>query len=91
MPDVALQAATKVLVQSRATRQDDVLVQSPSYVDGRGLDDVVDNGRERGEEVGGVDLGVEEDLGRKETFVANVDCGCLPVGVGDGVLLEPVI
>ena len=55
------------------------------------MDDGVDNGGERGEEIGGIDFGVEEDLWRKETFVADVDgCG-LAVGVVDGVLLESVV
>ena len=44
MPDITLQTATKVLVQSRSTRQYNVLVSSSSYVNRRGLNHVVDNG-----------------------------------------------
>jgi len=41
--DVALQAATKVFVQRAAAGQDDVLVQAAAHVDGRRLDDLVDD------------------------------------------------
>lgn len=49
------------------------LVKATPNIDRRLLDDVVDNIRERGQEVGGVDLRVEEDFRCEETFVTDVD------------------
>ena len=70
---IALQTLAEVLEHRGATRQDDVLVQSSTDVDGRLLDDAINDLGERCQEFGRVDLGVEEDLGRKEAFVANID------------------
>jgi hypothetical protein len=41
------------------------------------LNDIVDNDRKRGQEVGGVDLGIEEYLGSQEALVANIKCVAL--------------
>ena len=71
--DVPLQPAAEVLVESAAAGQDDVLVEAAPDVDGALLDDAVDDDGEGREEVGRVDLGVEEDFRSKETFVTNID------------------
>ena len=88
VPDVALQAAAEVLVQCRAARQHDVLVEPAPHVDGRGLDDGVDDGGERGQEVGRVDFGVEEDLRGEEAFVADINDHGFAVRVRDSVFAE---
>ena len=49
------------------------LVQTSSDVDGRLLDDAVDDLGKRCQEVGGVDLWVEEDLRGEESLVTDVD------------------
>jgi hypothetical protein len=49
------------------------LVKSSTDVDGRLPDDIVDDLGKRSEEVGGVDLRVEEDLGGEEALISDVD------------------
>jgi hypothetical protein len=49
------------------------LVKSPTDVYGRLPDDIVDDLGKRSEEVGGVDLRVEEDLGSEEALISDVD------------------
>ena len=49
------------------------LVESSTDIDRRLLNDTIDDLRKGGKEVGGIDLRVEEYLGREETFVADVD------------------
>ena len=88
---IALQTAAKVLVECRAAGEDDVLVQPAADIDGRGLDNGVDDIGQRGEEVGGPDFGVEEDLGGEEALVSDVHAGRLAVGVFDFVFLEAVL
>lgn len=88
--DIPLQAAAEVLVEGRAAGEDDVFVEAAADVDGRGLDDAVDDGGERGQEVGGVDFGVEEDFGGEEALVADVDGEGAAVGRGDCVFHELV-
>ena len=56
------------------------LVEPSPNVDGRLLNDVVDDLGKRVQEVGGIDLRVEEDLGGKETFVTNVNAVFLSKG-----------
>ena len=48
------------------------LVKPSTDIDRRGLDSVVDNDRERCQEVAGVDFGVEEYFGCQEAFVSDV-------------------
>jgi len=86
--DVALQAATKVFVQRAAAGQDDVLVQAAAHVDGRRLDDLVDDNGERGQEVGRVDLRVEEDLRSQEALVTDIHRNLAPSRLDHGVLKE---
>lgn len=86
--DVSLQPAAKVLVQRATTREHDVLVQATTDIDGAGLDDTVDDGGQGREEVGAVDLRVEEDLGRQETLIADVNGNLASTGLEDGVLRE---
>jgi hypothetical protein len=62
-------------LETRLTRT--YFVQTAPYVDGRLLNDIVDNDRKRGQEVGGVDLGIEEYLGSQEALVANIKCVAL--------------
>jgi hypothetical protein len=45
VPDVPLQPASKILVQSGTAGQHDILVQSSSYVDGRRLNNCVNDVR----------------------------------------------
>jgi hypothetical protein len=49
------------------------LVKSSTDVYGRLPDDIVDDLGKRSEEVGGVDLRVEEDLGSEEALISDVD------------------
>lgn len=90
MPDVSLQSAAKVFIKRGATGEDNVLVETPPDVDGGLLDDGIDNVWQRGEEVTGVDFGVEKDLGSKEALISDIDDSALAIGVVDGVLGEPV-
>ena len=70
--DIPLQPLAKVFEHGGTARQDNVLVQTSTDVDGRGLDDRVDDFGQGSEEIGRVDLGVEEDFRGEETLVANV-------------------
>lgn len=88
MLDIPLQPASEIAVERRPAREDNVLVEALPYIDGRGLDDAIHDNGERGQEVGGVDLRVEEDLGGEEALVADVDDGAFAVGVRDGVFRE---
>jgi hypothetical protein len=49
------------------------LVKPSTDVYGRLPDDIVDDLGKRSEEVGGVDLRVEEDLGSEEALISDVD------------------
>src|SRR5208282_5624399 len=69
-------------------RQDYVLVEPSANIDRRRLDDIVYNDRERREEAGGVDLGVEEDLRSQELLVAHINRDLAPARLYDGVLGE---
>ena len=64
------------------------LVEPAAHVDGRRLDDVVDDVGQRGQKVAGVDFGVEEDLGGQEALVADVDRHLAAGQLLDHVLLE---
>ena len=86
MLHVALQAAAEGLVQRGAAAEDDVLVEAAADIDRGGLDDRVDDGGERGEEVGRVDLRVEEDLRGEEALVPDVDRDARAAGHGGGDL-----
>ncbi|KAI3480684.1 hypothetical protein L1887_57163 [Cichorium endivia] len=79
---VLLESLAKVLEHGASATEHDVLVQPTTHVDGALLDHAVDDLGERREEVGRGDFRVEEDLGRKEAFVADVD---LVLAAGDGV------
>ena len=80
----------EILVERAATGQNDVLVETPSDIDRGGLDHPVDDVGQGRQEVGAVDLGVEEDFGGEEALVADIDgdLGEPPVWRGDGVLDE---
>ena len=89
--DITLETTAKVLVEGGTARKDDVLVEATAGIDGAGLDGLVDEDGEGGEEVARVDLGVEEDLGGEETLVADVDrVGLLGDGVEGLVDAEPL-
>lgn len=90
MPDVALQAAAEILVEGGAAGQDDILVEAAADVDGGGLDDAVDDGGQRRQEVGRVDFRVEEDFGGEEALVADVDGDGAPVRRRHRVFQESV-
>jgi hypothetical protein len=70
---VPLQPPPKVVEHRASTRENNVRVESATNVDRRGLDHLVDDFGEGGEEVGGVNFRVEEDLGGEETLVTDVD------------------
>jgi len=63
-----------VVEHRTSTGKNDVGVEPTTDVDRRGLDDLVDDFGEGSEEVGRVDFGVEEDLGREESLITDVDC-----------------
>jgi len=89
--DITLETTAKVLEHSGATRKDDVLVESTTSIDGRGLDSLIDEDGEGSEEVRGEDFGVEEDLRSKEALITDIDSvGLLADGVQGCVLLEPL-
>ena len=50
----------------------DVFVEPSADVDWGGLDNTVDDFRQRGEEIGGEDFGVEEDFWGQEPLVAYI-------------------
>lgn len=54
------------------------------------MDDAVDDGWERGQEVGRVDFRVEEDFRGEETLVTDIDVHASAVGRGHGVFEEAV-
>lgn len=75
---------TPHLEHSGTTREDNVLVERATDIDGRALDARVNNLGQRREEVRREDLGVEEQLGAEEPLVADVHgvrlydgCGCV--------------
>jgi len=57
----------------RTSREYNILIQSTTNIDRRGLDHLVDDLGERSEEIGRVDFGVEEDFGSEETFVSYIE------------------
>lgn len=57
----------------RSTRLKPHFVETASDVDRRALNDIIDDLRERGEEIGRSNLRVEEDLGGEEALPSNVD------------------
>jgi hypothetical protein len=81
--DVSLQAAAKVLEHGGSSREDDVLVEGTTGVDGAVLDGVVDDGGEGSQKVRAVDLGAEEDLRAEEALVTDID--------GEGTLGDRVL
>lgn len=64
------------------------LVESSSHIDGGRLDDGVDDGRERSQEIAGVDLGVEENFGGEEAFVSNINADLAAAELLNHELLE---
>lgn len=90
MFDISLQSTAKVLVERRATGKNDILVETTTNIDGRGLNDAIDNCRQGCQEIRGVNLRVEEDFRCKETLVANIDLDGSAIGGGDGVLQKPI-
>ena len=75
-----------ILEAKGAARRTD-LVQSSPNVDGRLLNNSINDLRERSQEIGRVNLGVKEDFGRKESLVSNVDAVWL-CGFSQHSLLE---
>jgi len=49
------------------------LVEPSSDIDWALLNDIVNYLRERGQEIGRIDLWVEENLGREEPLISNID------------------
>lgn len=49
------------------------LVKTTSHINGGLLDHIIDDLRERGQEVGGVDFWVEENLGGEEALISNIN------------------
>jgi len=89
--NITLETTREILEHSGATAEHDVLVETTTTIDGAGLDGLIDEDGERGKEVAGEDLGVEEDLGGEETLVTDVDAvGLLADGVGGLVDTEPL-
>jgi hypothetical protein len=89
--NITLKPTREILEHSGATAQHDVLVETTTAIDGAGLNGLIDEDGERGKEVAGEDLGVEEDLRSKETLVTDVDLvGLLADGVGGLVDSEPL-
>lgn len=86
--DVALQSPPEILVQRAAAGEDNVLVQTAPDIDRALLDDAIHDDGERREEIGGVDLGIEEYLGRQEPLVTDVDTDLTSAGLPDDVLRE---
>jgi len=62
-----------MIKHGRTSRKNNVLIQPTTNIDGRGLNHLIDDLRERGEEIGRVDFGVEEDFGGEESFVSYVE------------------
>ena len=90
--DITLETLTEITEHSGTTRQDDVLVETTTTIDGAALDGVIDNLGERDQKVRGEDLGVEEGLRTQETFVSNIDVeGPLGDGLDTLVLLDPLL
>jgi hypothetical protein len=52
------------------------------------LNDTVDNHGQRSQEVGAVNLGVEEDLGGEEALVTDINGNLSAIGVRNNVLSE---
>jgi hypothetical protein len=71
--DVTLKTSTEILVESATARENNVLVKTAANIDGRLLNDAVDDDGERRKEVGAIYFGVEEDLGGEKALVANVN------------------
>lgn len=90
MSDIPLQPPAEILVEGGAAGENDILVEASANVDGRLLDDAIDDGGERGQEVGGVDFGVEEDFRGEESFVANIHGHAPSVRGRDGVFQESI-
>jgi hypothetical protein len=70
---VTVQTTTEVLVEGRTTRQDDVLVQTTTNVNGARLNDSIDDLRQRSQEIAAEDLGVEENFRAQESLVTNIN------------------
>ena len=49
------------------------LVETPANIDGRLLNNGVDDLRQGCQEVGGINFGVEKNFGSKEALKANID------------------
>ena len=86
--DISLQPSAKIFVERAATRQDNILVQTATNVNGRLLNDAINDHGQGSEEVGAVDFGVEEDLGGEESLVPNVDGGLAATHLVDSMLEE---
>ena len=90
--NITLETLAKITEHGRTTRQNNVLVETTTAIDGAALDGVIDNLGERDQKIRGEDLGVEEGLGTQETFVSNVDVeGPLGDGLNSLVLLDPLL
>lgn len=89
---VALNTATEVLEHGGSSRENNVLVETTTNVDGAVLDDVVDDSGEGDGEVRGEDLGVEEDFGTQEALITDVNLVLLLCDLVDALLdLEPLL
>jgi len=70
--NIPLQPLSEIFKHGRTTRQDNVLVQSSPDINGRGLDDGIDDFGEGGKEIRRVDFGIEKDFRSEETFVSDI-------------------
>jgi len=71
--DVSLQSSSEIFEHGASTGEDDVGVETSTGVDRTALDGLVDDDRERSEEIRGENFGVEEQLGCEESLVTDVD------------------
>jgi len=71
--DVSLQSSSEIFEHGASTGEDDVGVETSASVDRTALDGLVDDDRERSEEIRGENFGVEEQLGSEESLVTDID------------------
>jgi len=90
--NISLKSLSEILEPGRTTKQNNVLIESTTGIDGAALNGVIDDLGEGSQEVAAVNFGVEENLGTEETFVTNIDGEWLLCDGFDGsVLLNPLV
>ena len=86
--DVTLKTSAKVSKHGGTTGQHNILVKASSDINGRGLNDGVNHHRKRREIVRAGNLGVEEDLGSKETLISDINFDLAAQTLVNNVLLK---